>query len=282
MKRRKTNYFYSIISVALVLFLLGFFGTALLFTRQQVTNQQEKISMMVELKENSDALSLQMLKNWLPKADFAREVHFVSKEQAGALMRKSLGDEYIAADMPLPFYDAFSVNLKADRLNSDSIASISTRLRANDAVSDVYMDEGLMGDVSKTVEQIALIALAVAALFIIVAITLIHNTIRLNLFSDRFIIKNMELVGASWGFISRPYIRRGVRNGFLSALLALVLLGAMWFFAQKEATELNFLLTNPLFWASCGGLVLLGIFISWLSTYYVVNKYLKMRLDDLY
>ena len=282
MKRKKTNYFYSIVSVALVLFLLGFFGTALLFTRQQVTNQQEKISMMVELKENADELSLQMLKNWLPKADFVREVHFVSKEQAGAMMRKSLGDEFIASDMPLPFYDAFSVNLKSDRLNTDSIAGITARLRTNDAVSDVYMDEGLIGDVSKTVEKIALIALAVAALFIIVAITLIHNTIRLNLFSDRFIIKNMELVGASWGFISRPYIGRGVRNGFLSALFAIVLLGILWFFAQKEAPELNFLFKNRLFWLSGIGLVLLGVLISWLSTFYVVNKYLKMRLDDLY
>jgi cell division transport system permease protein len=282
MKRRKINYFYSIISVALVLFLLGFFGTALLFTQQQVTNQQEKISMMVELKENADDLTLQMLKNSLPKADFVREARFVSKEQAGAMMRKSLGDEYIAADMPLPFYDAFSVNLKSDRLNSDSIAAISARLRTNEAVSDVYMDEGLMGDVAKTVEKIAFIALIIAALFIIVAITLIHNTIRLNLFSDRFIIKNMELVGASWGFISRPYIRRGVRNGFLSALLAIILLGVLWLFAQKEAPELNDLLKNPLFWASGIGLILLGVFISWMSTFYVVNKYLKMRLDDLY
>jgi cell division transport system permease protein len=282
MKRRKTNYFYSIVSVALVLFLLGFFGTALLFTRQQVVNQQEKISMMVELKENADALALDMLKTWLPKADFVREARFVSKEQAATMMRKSLGEEYIASDMPLPFYDAYSINLKSNRLNTDSIAAISARLRTNDAVSDVYMDEGLMGDVSKTVEKIALIALAVAALFIIVAITLIHNTIRLNLFSDRFIIKNMELVGASWGFISRPYIQRGMRNGFLSALLAIALLGVLWFFAQIETPELNLLLTNPLFWLSGIGLILLGVLISWVSTFYVVNKYLKMRLDDLY
>lgn len=282
MKKRKINYFYSVISVALVLFLLGFFGTALLFTRQQVANQQEKISMMVELKENADSAALQNLKRWLPKADFVRESRFVSKQQAADLMRKSLGDEYIAADMPLPFFDAYSLNLKSDRLNTDSISSITAQLRENEAIGDVYMDEGLIGDVSKTVEKIALIALAVAALFIIVAITLIHNTIRLNLFSDRFIIKNMELVGASWGFISRPYIRRGVWNGFMSALLALVLLAVLWFFAQKEAPELNFLLKNPLFLASCGGLILLGVLISWVSTFYVVNKYLKMRLDDLY
>jgi cell division transport system permease protein len=282
MKRRKINYFYSIVSVALVLFLLGFFSTALLFTRQQVTNQQEKISMMVELKENADSTDLQALKRTLPTADFAREVRFVPKEKAAELLQESLGNEYMSADMPLPFFDAFSINLKSDRLNSDSIASVTAQIRKNPAVSDVYMDEGLVGNVSELVEKIALIALAIAALFIIVAITLIHNTIRLNLFSDRFIIKNMELVGASWGFISRPYIRKGVWNGFLSAILALGLLAILWFFAQKGLPELNLLLTNPLFLASCGGLIVLGILISWVSTFYVVNKYLKMRLDDLY
>lgn len=282
MKRRKINYFYSIISVALVLFLLGFFSTALLFTRQQVTNQQEKISMMVELKENADSSDLQLLKRTLPNADFAREVRFVPKEKAAELLQESLGNEYMSADMPLPFFDAFSINLKSNRLNGDSIASITAQIRKNPAVSDVYMDEGLIGDVSQLIEKIALIALAVAALFIIVAITLIHNTIRLNLFSDRFIIKNMELVGASWGFISRPYIQKGVWNGFLSAILALMLLAILWFFAQKGIPELNLLLTNPLFLASCFGLILLGVLISWVSTFYVVNKYLKMRLDDLY
>lgn len=282
MKKRKINYFYSVISVALVLFLLGFFGTALLFTRQQVANQQEKISMMVELKENADSAALQDLKHWLPKADFVRESRFVTKKQAADMMQKSLGDEFIADDMPLPFFDAYSLNLKADRLNNDSIASITAQLRSNEAVGDVYMDEGLMGDVSKVLEKIALFALIVAALFIIVAITLIHNTIRLNLFSDRFIIKNMELVGASWGFISGPYIRRGVWNGFVSAIVAIVLLGVVWFFVQQEVGELNLLLKNPLLLAACGGLILLGVLISWVSTFYVVNKYLKMRLDDLY
>ena len=282
MKRRKINYFYSVISVALVLFLLGFFGTALLFTRQQVANQQEKVSMMVELKENPDSAALKDLKRWLPKADFVRESRFVTKKQAGEMMRKSLGDEFIADDMPLPFFDAYSINLKSDRLNNDSIASITARLRENEAVNDVYMDEVLINEVARTVEQIALIALIIAALFIIVVITLIHNTIRLNLFSDRFIIKNMELVGASWGFISRPYMRKGVWNGFISSILAIVLLGILWFFAQKKVPELNLLLKSPLLLVACGGLILLGVLISWVSTFYVVNKYLKMRLDDLY
>ena len=167
-------------------------------------------------------------------------------------------------------------------MNNDSIAAITAQLRTNEAVGDVYMDEVLINEVARTVEQIALIALIIAALFIIVVITLIHNTIRLNLFSDRFIIKNMELVGASWGFISRPYMRKGVWNGFISSILAIVLLGILWFFAQKKVPELNLLLKSPLLLVACGGLILLGVLISWVSTFYVVNKYLKMRLDDLY
>ena len=112
----------------------------------------------------------------------------------------------------------------------------------------MYMDEGLIGEVSKTVQKIALIAFTITALFIIVVITLIHNTIRLNLYSDRFIIKNMELVGASWSFISRPYIRRGMFNGLLSALIALSIIATIWFFVQKEASELNLLLKSYVFW----------------------------------
>lgn len=280
--RRKTNYFYSIISVALVLFLLGFFGAALLFVKQQADSQQEKISMMVELKEEADSTALSDLKRWLPTADFAREARFVSKEEAAEMMRKSLGDEYINPDMPLPFFDAYSINLKSDRMATDSIPAISNRLKENAAVSDVYMDEGLIGEVAKAVERIALIAFIITGLFIIVAITLIHNTIRLNLYSDRFIIKNMELVGASWRFITRPYIQRGMINGFLSAVIAIGIMATIWFFVQKEAPELNLLLKNNVFWGYIVGLILLGVLISWVSTFYVVNKYLKMRLDELY
>jgi cell division transport system permease protein len=281
-KKRKTNYFYSIISVALVLFLLGFFGVSLLFVKLQADTQQEKISMMVELKEQTDSVSLNELKTWLPTADFVREAKYVSKEEGAETMRRSLGDDYINADMPLPFYDSYSVNLKSDRLSNDSIAAISLRLKENKAVSDVYMDESLISAVSSTVQKIALVAFCITALFIIVVITLIHNTIRLNLYSDRFIIKNMELVGASWGFISRPYIRRGMFNGFLSALIALSMIAVIWFFMHKQGLELNILLKSYVFWAYIGGLMLLGVLISWVSTYYVVNKYLRMRLDELY
>ena len=283
-KRRKTNYFYSIISVALVLFLLGFFGTALLFVRQQAAMQQEKITMMVEIKEGADSAALATLKKELPKMDFVKtgSVHFVSKQEAADVMRQSLGDTLINPDMPLPFYDSYSLSLKPESMNKKAIADISEKLKGNQAVYNIYMDEGLLIEVSKTIEKIALFAFVAALLFIIVALTLIHNTIRINLYSDRFIIRNMELVGASWGFISRPYIRKGVWNGFISGILAVVLIAGTWYFIEKYMPELNLLLESPLFWGSAALLVLLGVLISWISTFYVVNKYLKMRLDDLY
>jgi cell division transport system permease protein len=282
--KRKTNYFYSILSVALVLFLLGFFGTALLFVKQQTASQQDKITMLVEIKEGADSAALETLHLELPTADFvkAKSCKFVPKEEAAEMMRQSLGNELINSDMPLPFYDAFSISLKSDRLQPDSIKAITERLLENRAVNDVYMDEGLIGEVSKTIEKIAFFAFALAFIFIIVAMTLIHNTIRLNLYSDRFIIKNMELVGASWGFITKPYIRKGVWNGVISALLALSMIGGMWFFIQKSYPDFNILLKSPLFLGGALGLILLGVLISWISTYYVVKKHLRMRLDDLY
>lgn len=283
-KRRRTNYFYSIISVALVLFLLGFFGTALLFVQQQATMQQSKITMMIEIKEGADSVALTSLKQELPQMSFVKQgsVKFVSKQEAAEIMRESLGDTLINPDMPLPFYDAYSISLTPESMNKESIADITLKLKDNIAVNDVYMDEGLMGDVSKTIEKIALFAFVAALLFIIVALTLIHNTIRINLYSDRFIIKNMELVGASWRFITRPYIRKGIRNGIISGVLAVVMIALIWFFIQKSTPELNLLLQSPVFLCSAMALILLGVVISWLSTFYVVNKYLKMRLDDLY
>jgi cell division transport system permease protein len=283
-KRRKTNYFYSIISVSLVLFLMGFFGTALLFVRQQAASQQEKITLMVEIKEGADSSELVRLKQELPAMEFVKNkaVRFISKQEAADVMRQSLGDELINPDMPLPFFDAYSVSMKSEFLTKEYIEVARQKIKENLAVNDVYMDEGLIGDVSKTVEKIAFFAFIAAFLFIIVAITLIHNTIRINLYSDRFIIKNMELVGASWGFITRPYIRKGIWNGFISGILAVGMIGGIWYFAQKSTPELNFLFQSPVFLSSILVLILLGILISWISTFYVVKKYLRMRLDDLY
>jgi cell division transport system permease protein len=282
--RRKSNHLYTVLSFALVLFLLGFFGLALLFVTEQTATRQSEISMMVELKDNADSIALANLSAELPQKAYVKPqgIRLVPKEEAAAAMRAHLGDEFLEPDMPLPFYDTYSVEILPQYLNSDSLEFIRTELKENLAVSDVYIDEGYVGELTNTIEKIAWWSFAVACLFVLVAITLMHNTIRLNLYSDRFIIKNKELVGASWQFISRPYLVKGIWNGFFSALIAMILLAVLYYFLQKDLPQLNLLIQKPVFLAGVFGLFFIGILISWLSTYFVVNRYLRMRLDDLY
>jgi cell division transport system permease protein len=283
-KRRKTNYFYSIISMALVLFLLGAFAIALLYAKQQTEILQDKILMKVEIKDGADSLALEQLKVSLPIESYVKagSMQHITKEDAAKEMMKIFGSELINEEMPMAMQECYAVSLKPECMVKDSIEAISVRLKENLAVSDVYMDEGMAGELTESIKRLGYIALIMAIIFIIIALTLIHNTIRINLYSDRFIIKNMELVGASWGFISRPYRLRSVRFGLISGLIAVALLAALWFFIQKNVPEINLLLNSLVFWGSILALLLLGIVINWLSTYYVVNKYLKMRLDDLY
>jgi cell division transport system permease protein len=283
-KRRKTNYFYAIMSMALVLFLLGAFTMALLYAKQQSEQLQDKILMKVEIKDGADSLALEQLKVTLPNSVFIKSgsMRFISKQEAAGEMMEIFGTDLINEEMPMAMQECYAVSLKPEYMQKDSIDAISIRLRENIAVSDVYMDEGMAGELTESIKKLGFLALGMAIIFIIVALTLIHSTIRINLYSDRFLIKNMELVGASWGFISRPYRKRSLLYGFISGLIALCMLAGFWFFIQKNGAEINLLLKSPVFWGSIVGLILLGMFISWLSTYYVVNKYLRMRLDDLY
>ena len=285
MIRRRTNYFYSIIGVALVLFLLGLCGVILLFTHRQLQNERDNLSLMVELKDEADSASLQKIKLVLENGDFTQHstMHFVSKEDAFRKMSKQFPDETaLLKDGPLPFFNSYVLNIAPEYLVSDKIDTIQNKIRNFPAVNDVYIDKSMLSELAQNIYKLSLFGLLLALAFIIVAVTLIHNTIRLHLYSDRFIIRNMELVGATWGFISKPYIRRGILNGFFSAVLAIVLLAVIWFFVQKSLPNLNDLLILPLFYFGNLVLILLGVFISYISTLYVVNKYLKMRLDKLY
>lgn len=285
MARRRTNYFYSIIGVALVLFLLGLCGIILLFTHHQLQNERDNLSLMVELKDEADSASLEKIRLFLEGGEFTQRgtLHFVGKEEAFKKMSKQFPDETaLLKDGPLPFFNSYVLNIAPEYLVSEKIDTIQSQIRNNAAVNDVYLDKSMLSELAQNIYKLSLFGVLLALAFIIVAITLIHNTIRLHLYSDRFIIRNMELVGATWGFISKPYIRRGILNGFFSAVLAIFLLAIIWFFVQKNISNLNDLLKLPVFYIGNLVLILLGVFISYISTLYVVNKYLKMRLDKLY
>ena len=282
--RTRPNYLYSIISVALVLFALGFFAMSIFNARQLVRSLKERVNLIVELQPDVQKAEIESIRQRMEKSAFAiaGSVEFTSKEQAAEIMREDFGDDFLKLDLPNPLYDVITFNVRAAYLESDSLKAIREHLIGQAGVVDVYYQEGLVNEIAENIRSVSLIAIVVLVFFIFISVALIHNTVRLALYANRFLIKNMELVGASWEFISHPYIRRGAWHGLLSGLLASGGLLLLFLWIQNDIPGLRSLVD----WAGIGILfallMALGMAINTLSTYYVVRKYLKMRLDDLY
>lgn len=282
--RARPNYFYAILSVSLVLFLLGLFGLIAIQANRLVTLFKERINVLAELQDGTETDAIDRLKTRLENSYFVKpnSVAFISREEAAKDMAESFGEDFLKLDLPNPFYDVITFNLQAEYVQTDSLRRIRRRLEQEPAITGVYYQETLVEEIGGNISRIGLISLVAGLFFIVVAVTLIHNTIRLALYANRFIIRNMELVGASWEFISRPYLLRSLRHGLLSAAIAIGALILLLSWAQSRLPELQQIEDVPGFSFLFAGLILLGVLINSASTYYVVRKYLRMREDDLY
>ncbi len=283
-KKSKPNYAYSILSVALVLFLLGFFGLIALHANKLVRLMKEQVNILVEIKPGTEQEQIKNLQLQIDTSRFTKigSVEFISKEKAMEQLKTELGEDFIQFDLQNPLYDMIRFNTKSDYLSSNLLQSVKKQLKLNESVSEVYFQEGLVDKISKNIKKAIWFSVISGGLLLLIALVLIHNTIKLALYANRMIIKNMELVGASWGFISRPYIRKSIWHGILSATLAIGALVLVLLLAQREITELRALQDIVSALILFATLLILGVLISGVSTWYVINKYLKMRLDDLY
>jgi len=284
MSRTKPTYFYAIISVALVLFIVGFFMLTTLHARKLVTLFKEKIDIWLELKPNTPEEEVTRIVGIIRQKPFvkAETITFITREQATATMREDLGDESMLEDAPDLLRDVIRFNVRSEYLEDETLAGWRDEMRQDSVVSELYYEASNIGNVSKNIQNMGLLALGLVFLLIFAAVTLIHNTIRLALYSNRFIIKNQELVGASWSFISQPYIRKGIQNGFWSAVLAIAALIGVFAWIQNQIPDMAQLRDLDSMLMVFVGIILLGVLISGLSTWFVVNKFLRMRIDDLY
>ena len=285
--KRKPNYVYAIFSVALVLFLLGMFGVFILHTPKWIKAFKEEMVLMVEFKEGTTPENIQKVMTQLESSEYVRSssVAFISKEDAAIEMKEELGEDWVSMDISNPFFDMVNFCLKSEYLDSKGLAMVSDWVKEKEHVSDVFYQGEIAEQINSNLRKIGWTSFILGLLLILIAVTLIHNTIRLAMYSDRFLIKNMQLVGASWKFISKPYLEKGIKNGLWSALIAIVMLGILTTLANAQFPDLklNLWIQSPIsFFMVILSIVILGVSISGLSTYYVVEKYLKMRLDDLY
>ncbi len=285
--RKNPNYIYAILSVALVLFLVGFFGLFLLHAPKWMKEYKEQVNVMVEINKGVATNEINKLTNSLAEKPYiiSKTVEFITKEMIAEEMKEELGGTESTLGISNPFYDMINFNMKARYLQSDSLLDIRDRIMENEIVKDVFYQELVVDQVNENLKKVGYVALLLGLLFIIIALVLIHNTIRLAMYSNRFLIKNMQLVGATWEFISKPYLVRGFLNGLWSGGIAIVLLLFVVFLIHLQFPALRFdIWLEDVFsiFIVMIGLTLLGVLITYGSTYFVVNRYLKMRLDDLY
>lgn len=284
MSRTRPNYIYAIASVALVLFVLGFFGLMALHGQKLVSLFKEKVDLWMELRPGLEESEVSRMVAIVRQHPFVKpeSVMFITREQAAATMRQDLGDESMLEDIPDLMRDVVRFNVKAEFLDDPALLEWRDQLRQDTLVSQLYFETANTSNVGKNLQSIGLITLVLGLFLIFAAITLIHNTIRLAMYSNRFVIKNQELVGASWEFIIRPYIRRGLLNGLISAGLAIAALGLALWWLQRVMPEIEQLQDPNTVVLVFIALALLGVLISGLSTWWVVNKFLRMKLDELY
>lgn len=282
LRKLKSSYLSTVISVSLVLFMLGLLGLILLHTKKLSDYVKENIGLTVVLKDSIREADINQFQKSLDAAHYVKSTEFVNKEQAAATLKQDLGEDFIQFLGYNPLLSSIDVHLKADFANSDSLRWIEKEITKNVNVKEIYYQKSLVDLVNENVKKIGLIILVFSALLLVISIALINNSIRLSIYSKRFIIRTMQLVGATQGFIRKPFVFSGIRHGIYGALIAISLLIGIIYWAQNEIPELIVLQDVDLFASLFGIVLFLGIFITWICTYFAVRKYLRLKTDDLY
>lgn len=280
-RRRRSSYLTTIISISLVLFMLGLVGLIILNAKKLSDHVKENIGFSVFLKENVKEVDVIKLKKQMDAAAYCKSTEYIDKEKALQIFKEEVGDDISFLGFN-PLLASIQVRLNAAYANPDSVAWIEKELAEQPIVKEVHYHKSLITLVNENVRKITIVLLSFSGLLLIIAIALINNSIRLTIYSRRFLIRSMQLVGATELFIRRPFIQRGIVHGLIAACVSIALLIGIIYAAQKEFPELFELQDTSLF-ASLFAIVLaLGVLITWVCTFLAVRKYLRMKPEYLY
>ncbi|MCX2575773.1 cell division protein FtsX [Pedobacter sandarakinus] len=281
-KKTKTVYISTIISIALVLLMLGLLGLVLVHAKNLSNYVKENIVLNIIVDEGAketDILAFQKELNANPKV---KQTQYVNKELAARNLTQDLGEDFVNFLGYNPLTSTFDVYLKAAYANNKSIDELKINIAKNPVVKEVVYQSSLIDMVNKNINTIGLIILAFAMLLLIISIALINNTIRLAIYSQRFLIKSMQLVGATKNFIRRPFLLFAALHGLIAAFIAIIILLATLIYARKEVPEIIILNNYKEFGFVFVGLVIIGIFITGISTWFAVSRYLRLKSYNLY
>lgn len=281
-RRLISSYFSVVISISLVLFLLGILGLLVLNTKKVADHFKEQIALTVYLKDTAKEVEIEQLKKSLAMADYTKSSTFISKEAAAEAHSEEIGEDFMEFLGYNPLQNSIDVYMKADFVSGEQVDQIAEDLTSKSFVEEVVYDKPLIALLNENVKKISFWVLIVSGIFTFIAVLLINSSIRLAVYSKRFIIKTMQMVGATKGFIRRPFIWKSIKLGIIGAIVALAGMAAVLYYLNKSFSELNILGDVKLIAGLFLGVFLIGVIITWISTYFATSRFLNLKTDELY
>lgn len=277
-----SSYISVVISIALVLFLLGCLGLLVINAKKVADHFKEQVVMTIYLNDTAKDVEVNQLKKSLAMADYSKEALYVSKEDAAAIMKADTGEDFMDFVGYNPLKNSIDVYLKADYVTTESLAEISEGLSDKSFIEEIRYDNDLVELMNDNVKKITFWVLIISGVFTIIAVLLINSSIRLAVYSKRFIIKTMQMVGATKSFIRRPFIWKSVQLGIIGAIVALIGMAVVLYYLDLTFPELELLRNTILIIALFVSVFLLGIVITWISTFIATQRFLNLKTDQLY
>jgi cell division transport system permease protein len=281
-RRLITSYFSVVLSVFLVLFLLGMLGLFVVNSKKLSDDFREGIAMSVYFKDEAKDTTLTKFKDELKASKFAKTFTYVSKDAAAKQHTDIIGENFLEFLGVNPLQNSFDIHLRADYVVADSITKIESKLRENTMISDIVYDKQLVNMVNDNVKKVSLWILIISGIFCVISVLLINSSMRLSIHSNRFIIKTMQMVGATKAFIRKPFIWRSVKLGMIGAGIAIAALLGVLFYIDTNFPNLGILNDKLAIVAILLGVFATGVLITLLSTYFATQRFLNLRTDDLY
>ena len=283
-RRFAGSYFISLMSIMLVLFVLGMYAFVMIYTDRLLDFVKENIGFEIVMKSNAKESSIINLKDELSKKDYVKSVEYISKENATNRMKEDLGEDFLQwlGDVENPLLPSIDVRFVADYANADSMAMVEKWVDDKTIVKEIIYPKTLTNTINDNINKIKIVMFAVSIILLLIAITLISHTIRLSVYSKRFTVRTMQLVGATEGFIMKPFLKTFMIQGLIAAIIALVFITMALYGMYDYLPEMNMSQGNGYIISIYASVIGLSLILTFFSTVFSMRKYLNADIDRFY
>jgi len=281
-RRLRSSYFSVVISIALVLFMVGFLGLVLLKSTQVANHFKEEVVITLFLKNDTSKDQIENLRNSLIKEIFTRKIVFISKDDAAKFYAEDLGEDFVNYLGTNPLKNSIDIYLNPGFVTPEKMGEIADRFKDNSYVFEVSYDKPLVTFLTQNIQRVSFWLFVVSSFFGLIALILINSSIRLSVYSKRFNIKTMQMVGATKGFIRKPFIWNGIQLGFIGAIISLIGLSVVIYYIDQKLPTLQLTTDYTTLTYLGGGILIIAFVISWLSTFFATQRFLNLQTEKLY